>query len=284
MISFDFQQINFTLTGTLKAEKIPAQRRKLILTLLRDQGVLSVHEISRAVGVSLPTIRRDLDWLARTGAIDRSHGGASAKSSPSTTFEPDYHVSARMARDEKQAIGLLGADRIRENQSVIFDSSSTVFEAARLFAARGISLTAVTNDIRIGQLFAACPLIRLIVCGGTIRPGSYTLIGEPGAGFLRQLHVDVAVMGIHAVKGTACCDTSLEIAYTKRYMAQAANKVLLLADSSKFEQVAFFEAFTLDEKFEIITDRGLPKSLQRNLEKHGATVTLASPDPARAVS
>lgn len=275
-------QVNFTEIGQLKAEKIPAQRRKLILALLREKGILSVHELSDAVGMSLPTIRRDLDWLAKTGAIDRSHGGATARTTPSTTFEPDYHISARMAREEKIAIGKTAASRIRENQSVIFDSSSTVFEAARAAVEKGLSLTAITNDIRIGDLFAGSTSTRLMVCGGTVRPGSYTLVGEPGASFLQQLHVDVAVMGIHAITGTSCCDTTLEIAYIKRYMVAAAQKVLMLADSSKFGQKAFFEAFQVDEKFEIITDHRLPKTVQLALEEKGATVTFAILDDSRS--
>lgn len=259
----------------MKSDIIPAQRRKLILDLIRQKGGFSVHELSDATGVSLPTIRRDLDWLAKTGVVERSHGGATLKaSSPGTTFEPDYHVAARMAREEKTLIGKLAVDRLRDNQSVIFDSSSTVFEAAQLAAKKGLKLTAVTNDLRIGELFASCPSVKLIVCGGTQRPGSYTLLGEPGTTFLQQLHVDVAVMGIHGINGVSCCDTSLEVAYAKRYMVAAAKKVIVLVDSSKFDQVAFFDAFEIDDRFEIITDSSLTPANGQAIEKKGATITF----------
>lgn len=257
----------------MKTDIIPAQRRQLILELIREKGVFSVHELSDATGVSLPTIRRDLDYLAKTGVVERSHGGATLKaSSPGTTFEPEHHIAASMAREEKALIGKLAADRLRDNQSIVFDSSSTVFEAAHRCVERGLQLTAVTNDIRISELLAGCSSIRLIVCGGTLRPGSFTLVGEPGTSFLRQLHVDVAVMGTHGITGTTCCDTSLEIAYTKRHMVAAAQKVLVLVDSSKFDQVAFFDAFEIDDRFEIITDRYLSPLLQQAIENKGATV------------
>ena len=55
-------------------------------------------------------------------------------------------------------------------------------------------------------------------------------------------------MGIHAVKGSLCCDPSLEIAYAKRYMVAAAKRVIVLADASKFGKVAFFEAFDVNSK------------------------------------
>lgn len=258
-----------------KSEIIPAQRRNLILELIRQKSVLSVHDLSEIIGVSLPTIRRDLDWLAKTGAVQRSHGGATLKTAPGTTFEPDYQIASRTALEEKATIGKLAADRLQDNQSVIFDSSSTVYEAAYKVAEKGLKLTAVTNDIRIGELLAGSPSIHLLVSGGSLRPGSYTLIGEPGTSFLRNLHVDVALMGIHAINISSCCDTSLEVAYAKRYMVAAAKQVVVLADASKFGQVAFFDAFDVDEKFEIITDRPLVPSIHSALTEKGAKVTIA---------
>ncbi|MGA6925045.1 MAG: hypothetical protein WBY88_05140, partial [Desulfosarcina sp.] len=108
-----------------------------------------------------------------------------------------------------------------------------------------------------------------------LRPGSYTLVGEPGVSFLRRLHVDVALMGIHAIHQSACCDTSLEVAYVKRYMAAAAKQVLVLADAAKFGQVAFFDAFDVDKRFEIITDRPFSGPTGRAMADKGVAVTIA---------
>lgn len=258
----------------MRADIIPAQRRNLILDYIRQQGVSSVNELADTMGVSLPTIRRDLDWLAKSGAIDRSYGGASLKSSTGTTFEPEYHVSASMAREEKVRIGNLAADKLESYQSVIFDSSSTVFEAARSVAEKGVHLTAVTNDLRIGGVLAEASNVRLIVCGGSLRPGSFTLTGEPGISFLEQLHVDVAVIGIHAIDKGSCCDTSLDVISMKRRIVGSAKKILMLVDSSKFSQVAFAEAFVIDRRFEIITDRPLSQAVVQIIEEKGATVTV----------
>jgi len=260
-----------------KADLIPAQRRHLILELIRRTGVISVHDLAASTEASLPTIRRDLDWLARSGAIQRSHGGASLKTAPGTTFEPDFHITSRVAREEKTRIGRCAAERLRDGQSVIFDSSSTVYEAAYRAVEKGLSLTAVTNDLRIGELLAGCPSIRLLISGGTLRPGSYTLCGEPGTSFLQEVHVDVALMGIHAITAdSSCCDTSLDIAYAKRSMVAAAESVMILADATKFGQVAFYRAFDIDSRCEIVTDRPLPAAIEDNLAARGAPVTVAT--------
>jgi len=259
-----------------KTDLIPAQRRHLILELIRRKGVITVHELSDLTDVSLPTIRRDLDWLDNIGAVERSHGGAMLKTAPGTTFEPDCHITSRVAREEKARIGRCAASRLRDNQSVIFDSSSTVYEAAYQVVEKGVRLTAVTNDLRIGEILAGSRGIKLVVCGGTLRDGSFTLLGEPGIAFFQNLHVDMAIMGIHAITGAStCCDTSLEVASMKRHMVNAAGKVMVLADASKFGHVAFFDAFAVDERFEFITDRKLSPGLTKSLRKRGATVTVA---------
>lgn len=265
----------------MKSDIIPAQRRKLIQDLIRQKGMFSVHELAEAIGVSLPTIRRDLDWLAKIGVVERSHGGATLKaSSPGTTFEPDLHTSAYMAASEKARIGDFAAEQIKDKQSIIFDSSSTVFEAARRVAEKNLQLTVVTNDIRISEIFTTSAAVRLIVCGGTLRPNSYTLVGEPGVSFLRKLHVDIAVMGIHGVNTTSCSDTSLEVSYTKKHMVAAAQKILVLVDSTKFGQIAFCDAFELDDRFEIITDIPPPRAMQKRIEAKGAKVSIVKENPS----
>ncbi len=254
---------------------IPVQRRSRIIELIRLKGFISVQELSETVCVSLPTIRRDLASIAKSGIIQRSHGGATLKTNQGTTFEPDYQTAALIAQREKAAIGRLAASRLNNNQSVIFDSSSTVYEAARQAVENNLMLTAVTNDLRIAELLASGSSINLLVSGGSLRQGSYSLFGEPGTSFLQNLHVDIAFIGIHAITKTACCDTSLEVAYIKRYMAMAAEKVIVLADASKFGAVAFFNAFEFEKSFEIITDSPPSPAIRRSLEKKGVTITLA---------
>jgi len=264
------------IVNPTKTDLIPVQRRSLILEMMRQRGVISVQELTDAIGVSLSTIRRDLILMAKTGAVQRSHGGATLKTSPGTTFEPDHQVVSRLARQEKAAIGRLAVERLQDNQSVIFGSSSTVLEAAHRVFEKGLKITAVTNDIRIAELLGGSRSVHLIVTGGALRPGSHTLLGEPGRSFLQGLHLDVALIGVHAISDSACCDTSTEVACSQRLMVAAADRALLLADSSKFGAVAFCEAFRLKDVSEIITDDRLDPGVQRRLTDLGIEVSIAS--------
>ena len=247
-----------------RPELIPAQRRAIVLDYVRKHGGASIQELSDAIGISTSTVRRDLEHLEERGYLERAHGGAVVQREPRSTFEPEAAITAQFARPQKEAIGRAAAATIRSGESVIFDSSSTVLEAARGCVERGLALTAVTNDLGIGQILAGSPKIRVVVLGGTLRPGSLTMVGEPGRDFLGDLSADVAFIGTHAISGAALTETSLEAAAMKRGMIAAARRVVLLADSSKFQPAAFCRICDLTEVQEIVTDdRADAKEIER---------------------
>lgn len=255
---------------------IPAQRRALILDLIRDSNGASIASLAERLAASESTVRRDLDYLTEQGYIERSHGGAMVKGAPNTTFEPQYEIGSRTQHAEKAAIGAAAAALVEAGQSVIFDSSSTVLEAALAVAKRGLRITAVTNDLNIASALAGQSAVHLIVPGGTLRPGSFTLIGEPGMDFLAGLHVDLAFIGIQALSGLRLADSSVEIAAMKRRMVDAARQVVLLADSSKFRETSFREVCGVERMARLITDDRLGARERKALEKAGVAVTAVA--------
>ncbi|HET6469325.1 MAG TPA: DeoR/GlpR family DNA-binding transcription regulator [Geminicoccaceae bacterium] len=236
---------------------IAAQRRALILEQVRRLGGASIGDLSDSIGVSLSTIRRDLDYLTREGYLVRSHGGALLAEAQRSTFEPLREIGVHLARGAKVAIGRRAADLVENGQSVIFDSSSTVLEAARAVVARRLRLTACTNDIAIAAVLSAGESIQVIVLGGSVRAGSLTLVGDPGQSFLDRLHADVAFIGIHSLALGRLTETSLEVAAMKRRMIECAAQVVVLADSSKFAHPAFCDVCPLERADIVVTDDGL---------------------------
>ena len=59
---------------------IPAQRENYIIEKLSETGTIKVEDLASELGVSLMTIRRDLDRLQDKGVLYRSHGGAVLRS------------------------------------------------------------------------------------------------------------------------------------------------------------------------------------------------------------
>jgi DeoR/GlpR family transcriptional regulator of sugar metabolism len=259
-----------------RVDIIPAKRQAMILEWLRERGATSIHELAASIGASLSTIRRDLDHLTQVGALERTFGGAVLTSTPPATWEMEPAVVLQIALPQKRAIGAAAAERINPRDSVIFDSSSTVLEAARVVVNRALQLTVVTNGLDIAQLCATVPGVRVMVPGGTVRAGFPSLVGDPGKEFLGTINADICIMGTHAITGHRLTEVSLEHAAMKRAMIQASRRRILVADSSKFQPAALCTTCELSVFDEFITDSGVSEEQLAALRALNVKVTVVT--------
>ncbi|MDB5895422.1 MAG: hypothetical protein JWQ88_2953 [Rhodoferax sp.] len=255
---------------------LPSQRRDRIVDFLRRHGAVTLQQLAQAMDASVSTLRRDLDALEADGVLDRTHGGALLRQQHYSTFEPDPVAAAELSPREKRAIGYAAAAELEPGQSVIFDSGSTVMEAARAALERRIELVAVTNDLAVAQLLGASPHIRVHVLGGMLRRGSNTMMGDEVLSGARQIRADVLLMGAHAVTDGVLSETDPEVAAVKRALMQAATTRRLLVDASKFRPRAFMTICQVAEFAAVITDSGVPAPAIEGLQQAGVRVTQVS--------
>ena len=265
-----------TTTASLTASisLLPAQRRQLIVDFLHRHGAVTLSQLAQALDVSVSTLRRDLDSLAADGVVDRTHGGALLRQQGYSSFEPDALAAGDLSPREKRAIGRAAAAALLPHQSVIFDSGSTVLEAARAAVARQLPLTAATNDLAIAQLLGSTSLIQVHVLGGVLRQGSSTLTGDALAQAAKTIHADVLLCGTHALSEGVLTETSSSVAAAKRALMSAATHRRLLVDGSKFRPHAFMQVASLSQFEEVITDEGAPADELARVRELGLTVTV----------
>ncbi|MGK9167621.1 DeoR/GlpR family DNA-binding transcription regulator [Inquilinus limosus] len=271
-------------TPTKRVEIIPAKRRAMILDHLRVNGAASIQELADAIGGSQSTIRRDLEHLVEGGYLERTHGGALLLQPLRASFERETSLNAQLRHAQKAAIGAEAARRLNPHESVIFESSSTVMEAVRAASGRNLPLTVVTNSLEIALFSAQVQTWRVIMPGGTIRPGFSALVGEPGESFFATVHPDVLFTGAWAVTGNLLTDATLEVASLKKAMVQSARRTIVLVDSSKFAAPAFSTFCELSAIDEVITDDGISPEHLASLRSFDVKVTVVSTREAEAPS
>lgn len=261
------------------APLLAAQRRQRIVDFLQHHGAVTLGQLAHALGASASTLRRDLDALSAEGVVDRTHGGALLRQQAQAypTFEPSSDAAAELSPREKAAIGQAAAQLLVPRQSVLFDSGTTVMEAARAAVRRNIPLTAVTNDLAIAQLLGQSPQIQVHVLGGVLRPGSPTVTGQALVEQASALRADTLLMGVHAVTGDVLSETSPEVAAAKRALMAAANRRVLLVDASKFRPRAFMQVGTLREIDALVTDVALPSADEERLRALPLALTVVTP-------
>jgi len=260
-----------------RVDMVPAKRRALILEHLRINGAASIQELADTIGGSQSTVRRDLEHLVERGYLERTHGGAHLLQPMRATFERENSLNAQLQRAEKIAIGREAAKRLSAHDSVMMDSSSTVMEAVRAAAERDLPLTIVTNSLEIADFAADVKSWRVIMPGGSIRPGYRHLAGEPGEKFIATLHADLCFSGASAITGTLITDSSLEVAAIKRAMIASARRSIVLADSSKFTAPNFCTTCDISEVDEIITDSGVREEMLTPIRLAERCITIVAP-------
>jgi DeoR/GlpR family transcriptional regulator of sugar metabolism len=262
------EQILASLPDTNNEEMLPAERRQHLMDWFDVNFAGSSQDLAERFNISVSTIRRDLDFLAKEGFLSRTHGGA-VRMRQQTTYEPSTELARKTAVEEKGAIVAEALKHIKAHQSILIDTGTTSHDLADVMATLEIPLTVITNDIYVAKTLTYKPPISLVMPGGSNRFGAYSLLGEPGVSFLKDVRCDLYFMSAQAVDDECASDTVMELVELKRAMLKAAQKTILLADSSRFNARALYRIGSLDHIDAIITDDGLPEKVQKSIRALG---------------
>ncbi|MCI1858429.1 MAG: DeoR/GlpR family DNA-binding transcription regulator [Sporolactobacillus sp.] len=212
-----------------------------------------VSALAQQFQVTEETIRRDLEKLENEGFCTRIYGGAFLNSH--TNEEISYQKRNTLNQKEKQYIARRVSHLIKDGDSLVADSSSTALAALQELYKQKKDLTILTNSIDALQL-GSTPDQRLISTGGNLRPFSYSLIGSGAIATLKKYNVDVAVLGCKGVTlKQGVTESNSFDADVKRVMVEQANKVVIVADHDKFDQIAMINLLPLERADYLVTDR-----------------------------
>lgn len=258
--------------------RLTNQRRVAIAEKVLNQGMARVIDLARDFSVSEVTIRNDLEILERDGHLLRDHGGATAiKSGRIVKSLVGVDERATQHLEQKQNIGRAAATLVNEGDNIIIDAGTTAVEMTPWLA--GISpLTIVTNAINVALKIGAANSARqeLILLGGTFHRESSSNLGPLTVHNLDEIAVQKLFLGTQALDlPHGLTDSTMEIAQVKRAMIRAAQRVILLTDSSKWDQSSFSKVAPLEEIDTLITDSAFPVAARAALEKLGVEVIIA---------
>ncbi|MER5209454.1 DeoR/GlpR family DNA-binding transcription regulator [Streptomyces sp. NPDC002838] len=249
------------------------RRHQLILRALRSGGTATVADLSEQLDVSAATIRRDLLKMEEDGLLTRVHGGAVIEDDPAPFSEA---AGAQVA--EKDAMAARAATMIEDGQSVILDSGTTVHQLARHL--HGRRLTVITNNLAVYEELGEDEDIDLVLLGGIVIRASRMTDGFMTQDALRQLHADWLFLGACGLRpGGQVMDTTVVEVPARRAMIAAGDKVVLLADKSKFPGTGMVKICGPEELDVLITDASADDATCMALDEAGVTVIHTAPAP-----
>ncbi len=247
------------------------ERQRRILDLLNRGGSLRTMETAEALGVTDETVRKDFELLEKRGKLIRMHGGASRVE----TIREDLPFNQRQAvrRDEKRAIAKLAASRIRPNENIFLDASSTALTLTEFLP--DFPLTILTNALNVITALSDRPGLELICTGGLFDAKSRSFIGLVSENSLQRYHIHRMFLsgnGLNIERGVSESN-SRQAAFKERVIASAED-VVFLADHSKLGQKASFFFAQVTDLGCVVTDRKADPEFVEELRIQGVEVLI----------
>ncbi|KRD02180.1 MULTISPECIES: DeoR/GlpR family DNA-binding transcription regulator [unclassified Streptomyces] len=257
------------------------QRRSLILDEVRRRGGVRVNELTRKLGVSDMTVRRDLDALARQGVLEKVHGGA-VPVVEASTHEPGFEAKSGLELTAKEDIAKAAAEMVAPGSAIALSGGTTTYALAHHLVDVP-DLTVVTNSVRVADVFHVAQRTAgprqgaaTVVLTGGVRTPSDSLVGPVADQAIAALHFDVLFLGVHGISAEAGLSTpNLAEAETNRRLVQSARRVVVVADHTKWGVVGLSSFAALDQVDTLVTDAGLPGAARAEISEHLRRLTVA---------
>jgi DeoR family transcriptional regulator, glycerol-3-phosphate regulon repressor len=252
------------------------QRQQEILTLVHQQGFVSIETLSQTFNVTSQTIRRDINDLCDQQLLTRYHGGAGLSSSVENV---EYATRQVMNLDEKRSIAEMVAEHIPDRASIFINLGTTTEEVAK--ALRNHSgLKIITNNLNVATILRNTPGFEIIIAGGVVRQRDGGITGEATIDFIHQFKVDYGIIGISSIDTDG---TLLDFDYHEVRVTQAiidnSRQVFLVADHSKFDRPAMVRLGNIEQTDAFFTDHKPPEHIVTLLEEKNVALHTAENSP-----
>jgi DeoR family fructose operon transcriptional repressor len=267
---------------------LPAGRKAQLAAYVAETGQVTVGELAERFGVSIDTVRRDLDQLAADGSLVRTYGGAVSLSTVSRTTDRAVDQRLTVQEQEKEKIAALAAALVEDGSTIMINGGTTTLALARNLGQHR-DLTVATNNLLLPGALPPTAVRDIYVFGGAVRALTLATIGpvsfRANTGADLDISCDLALVGVGAVAADAGYTTSnLAEAAMMQEMISRAARVAILADSSKFGRRLFAQVSELGAADYLITDAVPPPDLREALSSNGVELLTPTADATAPAS
>jgi DeoR family fructose operon transcriptional repressor len=257
----------------MAATGLAEDRRIRLLELIRQRSFAALPDLAQELQVSESTVRRDLDFLEEAGTAKRTHGGVFYTGpSPKLTH---FDQRQKTQWDKKKRIAEAAAKLIEDGDTILLDGGSTTYELARVLVGR--TLQVVTNSLPVASVLTSSPATDLVLIGGYVHTRTGVSLGPYANHMLTELNVQRAVISVAGITPLGYHNSNLLLVETERAMMKAADEVIVVADSSKFDRSSLALLCPLGEVDVLVVDSEISNSWQHRLTDAGVKLVIATP-------
>ncbi len=248
------------------------ERQGKIVELVARHGFQTIEALAQHFGVTVQTIRRDVNMLASEGRLSRYRGGAGLSSSIENM---EYERRQVVNLAPKQRIAAMVAQDVPDNASLFINIGTTTEQAARALLSHE-NLRVITNNINVAKILSENPRCSIVMAGGKVRNRDGAITGQLAVQMFEQFHADIGIIGVSGIdKDGGLFDYDLDEVMCTQAIIRNSRRVFLLADHSKFGRPALVKVGNISQISALYTDAPPPEPISALLEGAGATLEIS---------
>ncbi|WP_299202391.1 DeoR/GlpR family DNA-binding transcription regulator [uncultured Tateyamaria sp.] len=253
------------------------ERHRIILSAVQDRPVATVVELCNLTGASEATIRRDIATLHMQQKLRRVRGGAEAINPPQFVglAGRTFAVNETMRTSEKQAIARAAVDLCEDGDSIIINGGTTTFQMVHPLATRRCQI--FTNSFPIAEHLLKHSKNTIMLSGGTIYREQNIILSPFDNDVTRNFYAKRMFMGAQGLGPLGLMEADPLLIQAEQKLIGQADELVVLVDSSKFEQRSSLVLCPLNRITTVITDEGISDKAAAMLDAADVTLVVAQP-------
>lgn len=238
-------------------------RQNFIKEAAFRDGEVIISDIAQELGVSLETVRRDINALCLAGVLSKVHGGAVPALINENEYENKYSERKNTNGIVKKRLGYRIGEIVKDCKTLFLSTGTTVESIANL-GIGPIKTTVITNSVATAETLlntaTDSKYLDVVLLGGRVNAEEHFTYGSEVVSGIKKYHADVAVISAVGIdeKGAMCA--SAEEGAVISEMVRASSKVILVADSTKFGKKSFYRTCPVNKINKVVTDGENPLS------------------------
>ena len=261
------------------------ERWQVVKAMLRDSGLVRVADVCRATGASEASVRRDFARLAESGVATRVHGGLEARSATNVgssdrpslaTSSFDFSRSLNVAA--KRAIARAAVALCDDGEAIIINGGTTTFEMASFLRERRLKV--LTNSYPLAEVLIRESSCRVALPGGEVYREQKLIVSPFDEDAFQHYSANRRFMSAISIGPLGVVEGDPLIARSEAKLLKRADRLIVLADSSKFVSRGSLVVCPLSRVDTLITDRAAPLAALEMLKESGVQTVLVDAEPA----
>jgi len=254
------------------------QRQQLILDILDEKQFASVRTLSPQLGASEATIRRDITKMAAQGQLKKIRGGAEAiDEGGGKVHRPHLEGSVFLADKEmhagnKRLIAQKAVELCEDGEAVIINGGSSTFMMGEFLANRKLNI--LTNSFVLAQHLSVNSANQVTLPGGELYRKQEIILSAFENDTIQHYHGSKMFMSTPGISDAGVMESDPLLIRAEQKLRKQADKLIVLADSSKLGKRSNFIFSPLSEVDVLITDSNADADLVRQFEEQGIEVII----------